>query len=122
MTNRIYLPHSLLLLAVALVLVSGCGENPQQHLDLGQWYYQKDLVDDAILEYKEAIRLLPANSRDMNRQQLGQLSQAYFNLAIAYARKNWYELALVEAKRNFDWSLSSNIRKCISQRKSQNNN
>jgi len=102
MTNRKYSPHSLLLLAVTLVLVSGCGANPQQHLDLGQWYYQKNLVDDAILEYKEAIRLLPANPRDMSRLQLGQLSQAYFNLAIAYARKDWYELALVEAKKNFD--------------------
>ena len=87
--------------AIMLLLVA-CGEKPAQHLDLGSWYYQKGLVDDAILEYKEAIRLLPRDPRDMSRQELRLASKAHYNLAIAYSKKNWFELATVEAKKNFD--------------------
>jgi len=89
---------------VLLVLIfgaMGCSEDPQRHLDLGQWYYQKGLVDDAILEYKEAIRLAPADPRRMSSRELTMVAQAHYNLAIAYARKSWYELALAEAKKTF---------------------
>lgn len=87
--------------AILLLLVS-CAEKPAQHLDLGSWYYQKGLIDDAILEYKEAIRLLPRDPRNMSRQELVLASKAHYNLAIAYSRKDWFELATVEAKMNFD--------------------
>ena len=88
-------------LAVVL-LTAACSENPGQHLDLGLWYYQKGLVEDAILEYKEAVRLLPSDPRRMTRTELELVSRAHYNLAIAYAKKDWYELAMVEAKKNFD--------------------
>ncbi len=91
-----------ILVVASMLLIAGCGENPGQHIDLGSWYYQKGLVDDAILEYKEAIRLLPSDARQMSRQELGLVSKAHYNLAIAYAKKDWYELAMVEAKMNFD--------------------
>lgn len=80
----------------------GCGEKPERHLDLGLWYYQKGLVDDAVLEFKEVIRLLPADPRRMTSQELDIVSQAHYNLAIVYSKKQWYELALVEAGRAFE--------------------
>ncbi|UCH09056.1 MAG: hypothetical protein JSU61_07345 [Fidelibacterota bacterium] len=94
-------PRIILLLFVILLAV-GCGEKPERHLDLGLWYYQKGLVDDAILEFKEVIRLLPADPRRMSGHELDVVTRAHYNLAVAYARKNWYELALIEAGKTFE--------------------
>jgi tetratricopeptide (TPR) repeat protein len=87
---------------ILIVLLAGCGEEPQRHLDLGLWYYQKGLVDDAVLEFKEVIRLLPADPRRMTSRELDIVAQAHYNLAVAYSKKQWYELALAEAGRAFD--------------------
>ncbi|UCD36687.1 MAG: hypothetical protein JSW54_07525 [Fidelibacterota bacterium] len=96
-----YFPRVLLLLTV-LFLVMGCGDKPERHLDLGLWYYQKGLVDDAILEFKEVVRLLPADPRRMSGRELDIVARAHYNLAVAYAKKNWYELALIEAGKTFE--------------------
>lgn len=92
----------LILLPLLAFLLAACSENPQRHLDLGLWYYQKGLVDDAILEYKEVIRLTPADPRRMNSRELDMVARTHYNLAVAYAKKSWYELALVEAKKTFE--------------------
>lgn len=89
-------------ISAALLLLVACAEKPAQHLDLGSWYFQKGLIDDAILEYKEAIRLLPSDPRKMTRLELTLASKAHYNLAIAYAKKDWFELATAEAQKNFD--------------------
>ncbi len=103
MTGRQIISKGRLLGAMLVALLAfGCSENPSQHLDLGMWYYQKGLIDDAILEYKEVVRLLPSEPRQMTRSELELVSRAHYNLAIAYTKKDWYELALVEAKKNFD--------------------
>ena len=91
-----------ILLPLLVLLLAACSENPQRHLDLGLWYYQKGLVEDAILEYREVIRLAPADPRCMNTRELDMVARAHYNLAVAYAKKSWYELALVEAKITFD--------------------
>ena len=41
---------SLIFLFITLV-ISSCKEDPQQHLELGKWYAQKGLVEEAILEF-----------------------------------------------------------------------
>ncbi len=85
-----------------IFLLAGCGEKPERHLDLGLWYYQKGLVDDAVLEFKEVIRLLPSDPRRLTRRELDIVARAHYNLAVAYARKKWYELALLEAEKTFE--------------------
>ena len=96
-------------LTIVLILFSGCKENPERHLDLGNWYYQKGLVDDAILEYRELIRLLPANPTDMTRDELNTVVKAHYNLAVAYSKKGWYEYALKEAEMTFElWPTNEN--------------
>jgi len=90
------------LLPMLIFLLVGCGEKPERHLDLGLWYYQKGLVDDAILEFKEVIRLLPSDPRRLTRRELDIVARAHYNLAVAYARKKWYELALLEAEKTFE--------------------
>ena len=90
------------LLPMLIFLLVGCGEKPERHLDLGLWYYQKGLVDDAVLEFKEVIRLLPSDPRRLTRRELDIVARAHYNLAVAYARKKWYELALLEAEKTFE--------------------
>ena len=90
------------LLPLLIFLLVGCGEKPERHLDLGLWYYQKGLVDDAVLEFKEVIRLLPSDPRRLTRRELDIVARAHYNLAVAYARKKWYELALLEAEKTFE--------------------
>ncbi|MFQ6673352.1 MAG: tetratricopeptide repeat protein [Fidelibacterota bacterium] len=104
MQNRIILPLVLLtLLAVA------CEDNPDRHLKLGNWYYERGLVDDAILEYREVIRLYPSNPGELTREELNSVMKAHYNLSIAYSKKGWYEFALKEAEKTFDmWPTKEN--------------
>ncbi len=90
------------LFPMLIFLLAGCGEKPERHLDLGLWYYQTGLVDDAVLEFKEVIRLLPSDPRRLTRRELDIVARAHYNLAVAYARKKWYELALMEAEKTFE--------------------
>lgn len=69
---------------------SGCARDAQRHYQLGKWYYDKGLINEAILEYKEAVRLNP------------RLYPAHHGLALAYTKKGWYEYALKEAETSFD--------------------
>ncbi|MFC1480883.1 hypothetical protein ACFL6E_01380 [Candidatus Neomarinimicrobiota bacterium] len=93
---------AIIFIAIITLLTNGCGEDPQRHLDLGLWYFEKGLVDDAILEYKETIRLLPAEPRQLTREELNIVAAAHHSLAVAYAHKNWYELAQAEALLTFE--------------------
>ena len=87
----------------------GCKNNPERHFNLGNWYYQKGLVDDAILEYREVIRLHPIETRAMEREEINLLAKAHYNLAIAYSKKGWYDYALKEAESTFDmWPTKEN--------------
>ena len=87
----------------------GCKDEPQRHFNLGNWYYQKGLIDDAILEYREAIRLYPIEVRMMKRDELDMAAKTHYNLAIAYSKKGWYDYALKEAEITFDmWPTKEN--------------
>ena len=98
------------MLTVALcVFALGCADNPERHFNLGNWYYQKGLVDDAILEYREVIRLHPMETRSLEREEIDLLAKAHYNLAIAYSKKGWYDYALKEAETTFDmWPTKEN--------------
>lgn len=75
---------------VLLLTFVGCSDSSQRHYDLGKWYYDKGLINEAILEFKAATQSDP-NSY-----------QAHHFLAIAYTRKGWFEYALREAETSFD--------------------
>ena len=73
-----------------LVFLSGCSTEAQRHYELGKWYYEKGLINEAILEFKAAT------------QQDPDSYQAHNSLAIAYTKKGWYDYALKEAEIAFD--------------------
>ena len=77
-------------------------QDPARHLNLGNWYLEKGLVDEAILEYREVSRMYSTNQSQLTREEFDILGKAHFKLAIAYTKKGWWEYALSEAKISFD--------------------
>jgi len=99
-----YKPLHTKLFIVFLVnlFIIGCQEDPERHLKLGTWYLQKDLVDEAILEFREVPRLYPNDFGELTREEFQILSKAHFNLALAYTKKGWWKFALKEAQKSFE--------------------
>ena len=88
---------------LCLVLVLGaCKEDPARHLNLGNWYLNKGLIDEAIVEYREVARTYSGNESELTREEFGILGKAHFKLAIAYTKKGWWEYALNEARTSFE--------------------
>ena len=92
----------LLFICIVITLDSCTKEDPTRHLNLGDWYLQKNLLDEAIMEYREVSRLFSADHSKLKRDEYIMLSTAHLKLAIAYTKKGWWEYALTEAKRSFD--------------------
>jgi len=86
-----------------LVLIPSCTkEDPTRHLNLGNWYLQRGLVDEAIMEFREVSRLFSGDQSKLKRKEFNILGTAHLKLAIAYTKKGWWEYALNEAKRSFE--------------------
>ena len=92
----------LIILTGLLVLLGACREDPSRHLNLGNWYLQKGLVDEAIMEYREVSRLYSSDQSQLTRDEFQILGKAHFKLALAYTKKGWWEYALNEARRSFE--------------------
>ena len=91
-----------LFISIFAILIIGCNEDPQRHLKLGQWYAQKGLIEEAILEFKEVTRLYPSKIQSLSREDYTVLSKAHYNLSLMYTKKGWWEYALKEAETCFE--------------------
>ena len=90
-----------LFLSCLMVFASGCKDDPKRHLELGEWYANKGLVEEAILEFKEVTRLYPTSLNKMDRDDFQSLSKAHYNLSLMYTKKGWWDYALEEAELCF---------------------
>jgi len=90
------------LLICFLTFTSGCKDDPKRHLELGEWYAQKGLVEEAILEFKEVTRLFPEKVQSLSREEYQVLSKAHYNLSLMYTKKGWWDYALQEAETCFE--------------------
>ena len=86
---------------LVIFFIFSCKEDPNRHLNLGNWYLQKGLLDEAIIEYREVSRLYSGDESRLSRDEYEALGKAHFKLAIAYTKKGWWEYALSEAKKSF---------------------
>ncbi|HBR86844.1 MAG TPA: hypothetical protein DEA65_03280 [Candidatus Marinimicrobia bacterium] len=93
---------NILLPLLAVLALTGCKDDPQRHLQLAQWYSQKGLIDEAILEYREVTRLLPADVKALSRGDYELLADAHYRLALMYTKKDWWDYALKEAETSFE--------------------
>jgi len=75
-----------ILLAVGLLVVAGCSRSPEaqkaRYLERGDKYAAREQYREAILEYRNVLRLEPANARAMRQlgllhNQLGEFAQAF---------------------------------------------
>src|SRR5215831_15724219 len=75
-----------ILLAVGLLVMAGCSRSPEaqkaRYLERGDKYAARQQYRDAILEYRNVLRLDPANARATRQlgllhYQLGELAQAF---------------------------------------------
>ena len=102
-----------LFFSLILIVFSSCQEDPERHLELGNWYLQKGLIDDAITEFREVSRLLPPDHSKLNRDQFKILGTAHFKLALSYTKKGWWEYALREAENSFNLSPSPDTHELV---------
>jgi len=101
-----------IIMIIALFCFS-CEKDPEQHLELGNWYLQKGLIDEAITEYREVSRLLPPDHSKLKREQFKVLGTAHFKLALSYTKKGWWEYALREAENSFELSPSPDTHELV---------
>ena len=117
--------QTILLSALALVLI-GCGrDNPSRHLELGKWYNAKGLYDEAITEYREVIRLSPPSLQKLSREEYENLTTAHYNLALMYTKKGWWDFALDAAESSFQLQPNTDTHeliRLIREQKMLNNN
>ena len=85
-----------------LLILIGCkDDSPDRHLQLGNWYVQKGILDEAVLEFREVIRLIPLTHKDISKEEFKMLGTAHYNLALVYTKKGWWEFALDAAESSF---------------------
>ena len=111
---KLYIQHiKQLIIMLAALLVFSCEKDPEQHLELGNWYLQKGLIDEAIMEFREVSRLLPPDHSQLDRNQFKVLGRAHFKLALSYTKKGWWEYALREAENSFELSPSPDTHELV---------
>ena len=111
---KLYIQHiRQLMITLAALLVFSCEKDPEQHLELGNWYLQKGLIDEAITEFREVSRLLPSDLSQLDRNQFKVLGTAHFKLALSYTKKGWWEYALREAENSFELSPSPDTHELV---------
>ena len=109
-----YHQRLILFLCLVLIIPSCTKDDPQRHLNLGNWYLKRGLVDEAIMEYREVSRLFSGDVSKLRREEYNILGTAHLKLAIAYTKKGWWEYALNEAKRSFEITPNKDCHDLIS--------
>jgi len=100
---------SLLLIITAL----GCKGDAELAMERGIQYYEWEKIEKAILEFKYVIHTLSAEKGGEDYQHIQLLSRAHHNLAVAYAKKTWYDDAIKEAQKAFELIPTDENRKVM---------
>ena len=96
-----------------LLLTVGCKNNANLTMERGIQYYEWNLVEKAILEFNQVVHMFPKDFRALDYEQVQLLSQAHHNLAVAYAKKEWYADAEREARAAFELVPSTENRRVL---------
>ena len=100
---------SLLLIITAL----GCKGDAELSMERGIQYYEWEKTEKAILEFKYVIHNLSAETGKKDYKHIQLLSRAHHNLAVAYAKKTWYNDAVMEARKAFEFIPTEDNRKVM---------
>jgi len=96
-----------------IFLALGCRGDSELAMERGIQYYEWDMIEKAVLEFKFVIHNLSSKNKKLDYSQIRLKSRAHHNLAVAYAKKNWYDDAAVEAREAFELFPSDDNRKVM---------
>ena len=96
-----------------ILLFIGCKNETELTMERGIQYYEWDMIEKAVLEFKHVIHSLDIESNKIDYSNIKLLSRAHYNLAVAYAKKNWYEEAVDEARKAFELFPTDENRKLL---------
>ena len=82
-------------------------------MERGIQYYEWNMIEKAVLEFKYVIHSLDITSKKLDYRKIKLLSRAHHNLAVAYAKKKWYEDAEKEARHAFELLPTDNNRRVL---------
>ena len=82
-------------------------------MERGIQYYEWEKIEKAILEFKYVIHTLSAETGKKDYKDIQLLSRAHHNLAVSYAKKTWYNDAIMEARKAFELIPTDNNREVI---------
>ena len=88
-------------LLLLFVFSLGCNNKFELNMERGIQYYEWDMIEESILEFKKITHTLGINASKLDYSNIKLLARAHHNLAVAYAKKQWYAEAIIEAKKAF---------------------
>ena len=91
----------------------GCKNETELAMERGIQYYEWDMIEKAVLEFKQVIHSLGPKYEQLDYKEIKLLSRAHHNLAIAYAKKKWYTDAVNEAQKAFELFPTDENRKVL---------
>ena len=100
-------------LLLLLVLSLGCKNETELAMERGIQYYEWNMLEKAVLEFKYVIHILGNQSKRLDYKDINLLSRAHHNLAVAYAKKKWYRDATDEARKAFELFPTDDNRKVL---------
>ena len=101
-------------LYILLIIVTlGCKGEAELAMERGIQYYEWEKIEKAILEFKYVIHTLSAETGRKDYKHIQLLSRAHHNLAVAYAKKTWYNDATMEARKAFELIPTDDNRKVM---------
>ena len=96
-----------------IITALGCKGDAELAMERGIQYYEWEKIEKAILEFKYVIHTLSAETENKDYKQIQLLSRAHHNLAVAYAKKTWYNDAIMEARKAFELIPTDDNRKVM---------
>ena len=82
-------------------------------MERGIQYYEWEMIEKAVIEFKQITQSLNSKLNTLDNANIKLLSRAHHNLAIAYAKKEWYSDAIIEAKKAFKLYPSNDNKKVL---------
>jgi len=98
---------------IIIVLFMGCKNETELAMERGIQYYEWNMIEKAVLEFKYVIHNLGIYSKKLDYGEIKLLSRAHHNLAVSYAKKKWYIEAADEARQAFDLYPTDDNRKVL---------
>ena len=98
---------------ILIIVTLGCKGDAELAMERGIQYYEWEKIEKAILEFKYVIHNLSVETGKKDYKNIKLLSRAHHNLAVAYAKKTWYNDAIMEARKAFELIPTDENRKVM---------